>query len=149
MHVEWCCVVFRTPEGYRMARTPGRLPTGCTNLSVMSPDTEKPPVLNETCDIFIGLMTKTERSILRVALGREPRGRRDGRICRVCNRVVPGDEIEHCEERTWEFRSPYLRRFPRLPKNTVPPPHVVNCEYPSPHAHFVQGGRPDSNRRRH
>jgi hypothetical protein len=99
-------------------------------------------------------MTESEKLIMRLALGSKARSRRDARICRKCNRVLEGDEWQHCGEPTWEFESKNLHRFERGPgilqaKPSIPA-HVINREYPSdPHARFFSGGQCESNRRRH
>ena len=112
-------------------------------------------------DRFAMALTKNEKSIVQFALGREPRVRADARICEAveitpgqwvgCGHIVEGCEWEHCGKRTVEFRSKYLRRFPReAPKENLPiPEHVVNRQYPYSHASFVDGGQCESNRRRH
>jgi hypothetical protein len=97
-------------------------------------------------------MTKSERAILRLALGREARLRSDARICVRCNRVVEGQDLQHCGEWTREFRSKYLRRFPRERPKTAPPipESVVNREYRvGGYVRFVSGGQFESDRRRH
>lgn len=96
-------------------------------------------------------MTKSERAILRLALGRKARLRSDARICLCCNRIVEGDELQHCGEWTREFRSKYLKRFPRERPKTVPPvPFIVNREYRvGGYMRFVSGGQFESDRRRH
>ncbi len=85
-------------------------------------------------------MTKNENVIVLVALGRIPRSRTEARICYECNRVVDGDEREQCGKPTWEFRSKYLRRFPRLASHSIPA-HVINREYPYPRVRFYSGGQ--------
>src|SRR5258708_825728 len=87
-------------------------------------------------------MTQHEKLIMRLAIGQLSRSQSDARICRECNRVVDGDESEHCGKRTWEFRSKYLQRFPRrAPKTKLAvPEHVINREYPY-HPHVVFGAR--------
>src|SRR5258708_11390915 len=96
-------------------------------------------------------MTQHEKLIMRLAIGQLSRSQSDARICRECNRVVDGDESEHCGKRTWEFRSKYLQRFPRrAPKTKLAvPEHVINREYPyHPHVVFFSG-QFESARRRH
>ena len=98
-------------------------------------------------------MTKNEKLIALVALGRKLRNPKDARICRKCNRVVDAEKREHCEELTWEFRSKTLHRVP-FPRNAPPikasiPAHVINREYPYQPARFLSGGQSESNRRRH
>jgi len=105
-------------------------------------------------------LTDHEKSIIRTALGGRPRRWEQVRICEArlvgfqqwagCNRIVLGHQCDKCGRRTREFRSRYLLRFPRLaPKSSAVPANVVNREYKYPTARFIQGGLPDTNRRRH
>jgi|SRR5579862_2491193 len=102
-------------------------------------------------ELVMGL-TRNEKSIIRSAVGIEPRRRTDARICERCNSVVNGREwVHHCGQRTIEFRSKYLKRFCReAPQNVrAIPEQVVNRDYRNPFATFLSGGLPESNRRRH
>jgi hypothetical protein len=96
-------------------------------------------------------MTKHEKLIMQLAIGQRARHRSDARICRECNRVVDGQERQHCGKLTWEFRSKYLRRFPRLAPQTKPdiPEHIINREYPYHPRVVLFSGQFESARRRH
>ena len=97
-------------------------------------------------------LTRSEKLILEARFGRKVRSRSVGRICQECNAIVDGGELFHCDDfkRTVEFRSRYLRRFPRerAPVVRVIPKHVVDREYSAPHAQIIFTGRTESNRTR-
>lgn len=104
--------------------------------------------------------TEWDKSIIRRELGGTPKRWADARICQAariapgqwvgCNKVVVGYECDRCGRRTREFHSRHFLRFPRLPEKRISiTESIVNRDYSYPHAHFVQAGRVDSNRRRH
>jgi hypothetical protein len=84
----------------------------------------------------------------------------DARICQIkqigpdqwqgCGAITLDHMCEKCGLPTREFKSRYLRRFPRLePEKPAITKEIVERDYPTPFVPVVQGGRPDSNRRRH
>jgi hypothetical protein len=89
---------------------------------------------------------------MKAFLGREPRGR-EVRLCVACNLMNVDEFCDSCGGRTEPFYSSRVQRFARVGaviKSLPPvPAHVINREYSYPSARLLEGGRTESNRRRH